>query len=511
VRLGFPPRLRLLLLAGDCVLIGASVLIAVWIRLQLSPIGETGLPALRTQHLWSSSVHRTVIVLSMSVKPAVLLTLLFVLLFYVFDLYDVSGSFSSRANMQRLCIAAITGALVASTLSVFLKDYTYGRGVFALALLLIPISTACWRIVFQHNHGRLPKLPILVLGTGNSAAYLEHLLSNVQSHYRLVGFVRSVGNAVARSVEAVPVAVGSGTYGRVYKFGYSNERYSEPVAVGPEHIVGDIYSLSNLVEEYAVRALIITDELIPARALPALTKLKFEGVSIHHSADFCMRISEELPLECLTDSWLWFSDGFDLLLAKLDRKLKRVADVMLSGIGLVAALPIIVAASLALWLDSEGPILYRQERVGLFERRFKIIKFRSMKTQAEKDGQPVWAIVNDHRITRVGRWLRRLHIDEIPQMINVLKGDMSFIGPRPERPEFVEQLKKKIPFYNLRHYVRPGITGWAQVCYPYGASVEEATRKLQFDLYYIRTASLLFDLRILLKTLQVVLYQRGSR
>ena len=190
--------------------------------------------------------------------------------------------------------------------------------------------------------------------------------------------------------------------------------------------------------------------------------------------------------------------------------IKRTLDLFLAVTGLLVSLPVTVITGILIKLESPGPVFYLQERVGEKERTFKVIKFRSMRNDAEKDGA-VWASENDPRITQVGNFIRKVRIDEIPQMWNVLKGDMSFVGPRPERPIFVHTLVESIPYYSLRHAVKPGITGWAQVCYPYGASEEDALRKLEYDLYYIKNQSIFMDLLIIFRTIKTVLFQKGSR
>src|SRR5262249_55895235 len=192
------------------------------------------------------------------------------------------------------------------------------------------------------------------------------------------------------------------------------------------------------------------------------------------------------------------------------RRVRRLADIVLAAAGLVISFPIAVLTALAIKLDSRGPIFYIQERVGEHNKVFKIIKLRSMRTDAEEDG-PVWAGVADSRVTRVGSIIRKLRIDELPQFINIMRGDMSFIGPRPERPVFVEQLQAHTPYYSQRHLVKPGLTGWAQVCYSYGGSVQEAIEKLEYDLYYIKNQSPLLDAIILIETIKIVLFGRGAR
>ncbi len=216
-----------------------------------------------------------------------------------------------------------------------------------------------------------------------------------------------------------------------------------------------------------------------------------------------------VQLQSLNPSWLIFSDGFDRGL--LRDTSKRLFDVVVSGILLVVALPIMALTALLIKLDSRGPILYRQERIGQGGAAFDVLKFRSMRTDAEKDGKPQWAKQNDSRVTRVGRVIRLLRIDELPQIFNVLKGEMSFVGPRPERPFFVDQLSEMIPYFMYRHNVKPGITGWAQIRYSYGSSVEDAIEKLQYDLYYVKNHSFFLDLVVLFQTMQVILFHKGAR
>jgi exopolysaccharide biosynthesis polyprenyl glycosylphosphotransferase len=236
--------------------------------------------------------------------------------------------------------------------------------------------------------------------------------------------------------------------------------------------------------------------------------LETTGLKIHTTAAVQTSIDEarKIWLEGLAPDWFVFARGFQKSGYWL--AFKRTSDIVLSLLFLVLVAPIAAVAAIAIRLESAGPVIFKQDRVGLGGRTFTVFKFRSMRMDAEKDG-PVWAQVYDDRVTRVGRFIRRMRIDELPQILNVLKGDMSFVGPRPERPYFVDLLKKEIRFYDLRHQIKPGITGWAQVMYPYGASVEDSYQKLQFDLYYARNASLSLDLLILLKTVKVVLGAGG--
>ena len=217
----------------------------------------------------------------------------------------------------------------------------------------------------------------------------------------------------------------------------------------------------------------------------------------------------QLRLDSLNASWLIFGEGFRQ--NNLREAVKRAFDILASGVLLIVGLPFMALTVLAILLEDGAPILYRQERVGQGGRSFNILKFRSMRKDAERDGKPRWATTQDDRTTRVGRVIRKLRIDELPQIFNVLRGEMSFVGPRPERPFFVQELSQEIPYYNTRHSIKPGITGWAQVRYPYGASLEDSVEKLQYDLYYVKNHTLFLDIMILIETVQVVLWGKGAR
>jgi sugar transferase (PEP-CTERM system associated) len=239
-----------------------------------------------------------------------------------------------------------------------------------------------------------------------------------------------------------------------------------------------------------------------------LLHLKFAGVSVEDAHSFIERVTGRIHLEHLSPSWLILSDGFRK--SPFLYAVKRTFDIIVGLIALVLTLPITILVAVAIWLETGSPILFRQERTGLRGRPFKIMKFRSMRQDAEEGG-PVWAALDDNRITRVGRFIRKFRLDELPQIFNVLQGDMSLVGPRPERPHFCELLEQNIPYFALRCAVRPGITGWAQVKYQYGASVEESKTKLEYDFFYIKHMSLVLDLAILFETAKVMIYGRGAK
>jgi sugar transferase (PEP-CTERM system associated) len=241
-----------------------------------------------------------------------------------------------------------------------------------------------------------------------------------------------------------------------------------------------------------------------------LLRVKTTGVQVCEISTFLERETGRVDLQSVNPSWLIFSDGFSS--GRLfSGMFKRAFDVAVSLLLLVFALPVILLTALAIKLESPGPAFYRQRRVGLYNQSFEILKLRSMRQDAEVAGKAVWAAQHDARITRIGRFIRKVRIDELPQCWSVLKGEMSFVGPRPERPQFVAELERELPYYAERHMVKPGITGWAQINYPYGASVEDSRHKLEYDLYYAKNYSPFLDLLILLQTLRVVLWPVGAR
>ena len=290
------------------------------------------------------------------------------------------------------------------------------------------------------------------------------------------------------------------------------EEFAERERLRPVHMIdyGHAEELANLFQPgNKVSAIVLADaEGLRVRedVASALIDCKLRGIKIETAIETFERHSQKIWLKGLSPEWLILANGFQPVTAypAIKRALDLVVGILLS----IVALPLAALIAIAIKLESAGPVIFKQERVGLRGRNFTLYKFRSMRSDAEKDG-PVWTQVHDDRVTRIGRLLRVMRLDELPQLFNVLRGDMSLVGPRPERPYFVELLKSKIRFYNVRHYVKPGVTGWAQVMYPYGASVEDSYEKLQYDLYYAKNISLQLDLKILLKTVKVVVAGGG--
>jgi exopolysaccharide biosynthesis polyprenyl glycosylphosphotransferase len=249
-------------------------------------------------------------------------------------------------------------------------------------------------------------------------------------------------------------------------------------------------------------------EPLPELMVRKLMEMRLRGIYVYSLAGFYEKVWEKIPPSSIKDDWFAFTSGFLLLHNRINLKIKRLIDIIGSAVLLIATLPITILAAAAIKLDSPGSLFYSQYRTGLDGKKFKVYKFRSMYRDAEKKGAQ-WAMTSDPRITRVGRFLRATRIDELPQLFNIFKGEMSLIGPRPERPEFDARLRQEIPYYDVRYLVKPGITGWAQVMYPYGASVDDAYQKVAYDLYYIKNYSLLLDVAIVFKTIRIVILGKG--
>jgi sugar transferase (PEP-CTERM system associated) len=434
---------------------------AIWLR-----FGAESAAMFRSSHIWLK-----VGLLMLVVQGA----------FYIFDLYDFRRIRQRAALYVRIFQAMGLAAIALAVIFYVVPQMMLGRGVFLVSLLLMLTLMSCWRVFVNWllGHPRLAER-VLILGTEQTAINLaREVLERPEVGYRVVGFVGDDPALVGKSL------------------------------INP-CVVGLNSELEEIVHRYRPDRIVvaITDRRghLP---LDPLLKLKLEdSVAVEEMASFHERLTGKICTEMLRPSWLIFSNSTRRL--HLYRQLRRLAEVLLATLGFMLSLPLMLLTAIAIKLDSRGPVLYTQERVGRHNDLFKIIKFRSMRTDAEKNGA-VWALEQDPRVTRVGRIIRKLRIDELPQFVNVIRGDMSFIGPRPERPVFVAQLEKEIRYYSQRHLVKPGLTGWAQIRYPYGASVEDALEKLQYDLYYIKNQSPVLDAVIIFETIRIVLFGRGAR
>ncbi len=302
---------------------------------------------------------------------------------------------------------------------------------------------------------------------------------------------------------------GGGAYDLI---GFYPSRHDDAPTPGlPAPVLDQTRPLATLAAEHDIDDIVVAVREQRGGVLPLrhLLECRTRGVAVHSLAAFSERLKGEVPLDSLKASWLIYGNGFAQ--GWLRTTIKRLFDVVVALVLLTLTWWIMLLAALAIFIEDGAPVLFRQERVGRSGKTFKVLKFRSMRTDAETDGVARWAQANDSRVTRVGRFVRKTRIDELPQLFNVLRGEMSLVGPRPERPAFVEQLTEQIPFYAIRHSVKPGLTGWAQVRFSYAASLADARRKLQFDLYYVKNHSLVLDVQILLETVRVVVFGEGAR
>jgi sugar transferase (PEP-CTERM system associated) len=449
------------LIVFDAALIVAAVAGGTWIR-----VGAFG---------WD-------LVLAQRVIPkALIFAFVIQVCFYYGELYDLRILSDRREISVRLMQALGAASFTLAGIFFWFPSLVIGRGVFVTAVFLVIWSVVGWRFIFERVTRSLgPRERLLLVGTNAAAIALARELHEhrVRLGVEIVGFI-----------DPDPSRVGL------------------PL-VNPG-IVGTIEDIPSVVRLRGVDRVVVS--LADGRGTLPMHKLldmKLAGVRFDHLASVYESYTGKIAVENLRPSWLIFSEGFRC--SRRTAALKRVIDVALAAVGLVLGAPLMLAVALAVRCSSRGPILYRQARVGRGGQTFTIYKFRSMRVDAEASTGPVWAQTRDPRVTPVGGHLRRMRLDELPQLLNVLFGNMSFVGPRPERPEFVSTLSNQIPFYRQRHVVRPGVTGWAQVRYAYGASAEDALQKLQYDLYYIKNMTLSLDLFIILLTIKTVIQHRGT-
>lgn len=452
-----PPRTRLLILI-EHLLVVVSVAVAVSVR--------TGAFPLDLAVIWRASLVAAVLQLC----------------FHFSDLYDPRRFEDQRSILLGLIQATGAASFILAFLYLCAPGLIIGHGVVVLASGVMLALVSGWRVSFAWVSMRLkPGERLLIVGTAGAAIDLARELYDRRQELgvELVGFVDTDPARVGTSL------INPGVIGIVQDI---------PRIVRDRHVDRVVVSLAD------ARGKLSMDQLLEM-------KLN-DGVRFDHLASVYEEYTGKIAVENLRPSWLVFSEGFAR--KRWVAVSKRSFDFVLAVAGLLLTAPLLIIVAILVRMTSPGPALYRQVRVGLNGKPFTIVKFRSMRSDAEAATGAVWATADDPRVTRLGRFLRRTRIDELPQLLNVLKGDMSFVGPRPERPEFVSDLTKQIPFYGQRHVIRPGVTGWAQVRHAYGSTVEDALQKLQYELYYIKHASPSFDLVIFFETIKTVLVRRGS-
>ena len=392
--------------------------------------------------------------------------------------YGAEALRSMRFATARLLVAVSLGIIALAVIDFVLGGHTFWRSTLAYAMGIAVVLLVANRLVMGSLLGASAfRRRILVLGAGSRAERLRLLSQRAESGFSIAGFV-----AMTDAPPEVPEAVGRGA----------------------------IANLTRHVERLGVIEVVLAlEERRNALPLSDLLRIKTTGVYVNDFSSFIERETGRVDLDSVNPSWLIFNDGFSSGRV-LTRAGKRAFDLAVSALLLAFTAPVIPLFALLVKLDSKGPAFFRQTRVGLYGENFTVLKLRSMRTDAEADGAQ-FAQANDPRVTRLGRFIRKVRIDELPQAWHVLRGQMSFVGPRPERPEFVSELEQQLPYYAERHMVKPGITGWAQINYPYGASLEDSRHKLEYDLYYAKNYSPFLDLLILLQTLRVVIWPEGAR
>jgi sugar transferase (PEP-CTERM system associated) len=408
------------------------------------------------------------------------IAVIFQLVMHLNDVYGFQGSRLSRAFVLRLFQSLIIAWCILAVLFYAVPHGDLSRVGLVYGMLLCSAFLVLWHTMLRlYMRVRTPRTNLLVLGTGNLAREaVREILRHPELGIKVVGFVDDDPGLVGVSI------------------------------VNPS-VIGVYQDLAKLVGGHRVDRIVVgLQDRRGKLPIKELLDFKTRGIAIEDATTFYERVAGKIPIENLKPSWLVFNSGFGVSKSMLAKK--RIFSILFSFFLLLALSPLLVLVMIAIKLESRGPVFYRQERVGQDGRGFILYKFRSMREDAEKDTGPVWAREGDDRVTRVGRILRRTRIDELPQFYNVLRGDMSLVGPRPERPVFVEQLSEEIPYYPLRHVVKPGITGWAQINYGYANTLEHTIEKLQYDLFYIKNMSWILDILIVLETVKTVMVKRGS-
>jgi len=395
--------------------------------------------------------------------------------------YDRRTILSRRQALARSLVSfSLTTALVVAVLLLLPLEAFYGRTWSVVLIMMVTAVLLLYQVLVGEFLPRaIPKRRVLVFGSGARAAAVGRALEMPGANAELCGYLAG-----------------------------PNEQEQH---VPANRVLAPGASLTELVQKHRIQEIVvaITERRGGSMPLRALLDCKLGGVRVTDIATFYEQNLGQIRLEAVSAGWLIFGDGFNQ--GFLRTTIKRLFDILGASVLILISLPVMALGALAIRLESPGPILYRQERIGLNNKPFNVVKFRSMRTDAEKDGVPRWATAGDSRVTRVGKVIRKLRIDELPQLFSVLKGDMSLVGPRPERAFFVDKLVQEIPFYAVRHSVKPGVTGWAQVRFQYGSTVEDTAEKLQFDLYYVKNHSLFLDLVVLFETVGVVLTGKGAQ
>jgi sugar transferase (PEP-CTERM system associated) len=472
-------RQQVALLAVDALILLTSLPVAIAIR----GVGQpTGLPPVTIQNIPMIVIDY----FRFYTGATTIAMVVFLSLFFIFDLYSVRRTVSTVRDFLYIVFVCGLAIVLIPVFYYFLPSWKLGRGQLGLHGAIIAIAVFAWRALFYRFHHKIARRRrVLVVGAGKIARVL---LEEVHASFR-------------HEIEIVGVLDDDPAKAAFELNGY--------------RVIGGTRDLRRVARETDAETLVFAiprrNNPIDAELMSEILELKTSGIEVVQMPTYFKKITGRVPVEFVESSWLVFNQGFVTHESGPSSRVRRLFDILISLGCLVALSPLLLIIALAIKLTSRGPVFYRQERLGLNRRTYQMIKFRSMVVDAEKGKGPVWSAgKQDSRVTAVGRFLRRTRLDEVPNFMNVLKGDMSLVGPRPERAHFAVALEKEIPYYSLRFSVKPGLTGWAQVNYSYGASVEDAVRKLQYEMFYIQERSLFLDLVILLKTAQTILLRPGS-
>jgi sugar transferase (PEP-CTERM system associated) len=453
--------LRALLLAAiECILIILCLLAGAKLR------------------FWQdSAAFDTYVYSSAFVFQALAILVVMMMCFYYNDLYNLAERITRLGEIVRLAQALGAGCVLLGLLYFLFPGLLVGRGVLFVTLVLLMCGVSLSRLGLEHVwQVTLRRRNVVIVGDGKlAAAVAEQMSRRPDLGLELKGIILPVG----RKRSTVPGCPA----------------------------MGDLESLPAIVRDHCISRIILAlDDFRGALPARDLVRLRVQGIEIEDAHSALAGLTGRVWIDAVRPSWFVFSGGFRR--SWFTAVSKRAVDLAAAVVGLVVFAPVMLIVALLIRLDSKGSALFRQERVGLGNKTFELLKFRSMRIDAEKSGAQ-WSVEADPRVTRVGRLLRKYRLDELPQFINVLRGDMSLVGPRPERPIFVQRLREQVPFYDERHTVRPGVTGWAQVEYRYGSSMEDAYHKLEYDLFYLKNLSLLFDLAIIFRTVRIVVLGAG--
>ncbi|UCC38789.1 MAG: sugar transferase [Candidatus Aminicenantes bacterium] len=412
-----------------------------------------------------------------------LMTLSYLAIFYFFDSYKLEKSYFTVNFFGRIFFSVLVAAIFTSFLKYGLFLFPIGRGILFFANLIILVAIFLWR-GFCHKLFKYLIKPkrLIIIGAGKTGQEIAKVIDSTVSDFEILGFLDDDEGKKGEYFPALQLKV-----------------------------LGSTDKIPDLVENHETDQIVMA---VPEEKNPQLIKnilkTRLKGIPVIDVPEMYQILKEKVPLRYIKDDWFLKQDGIERSGNIFVIRIKRLIDIFISSLIFLASLPLWLLVAPLIKINSKGPVFYTQKRVGKNESIFSLFKFRSMIEKAEK-GEALWADENDKRITLTGKILRKLHLDELPQVWNVIKGEMSLVGPRPERPEFVEKLNREIPYYSFRHFIKPGLTGWAQVNFPYASSLEDSREKLEYDLYYISHMNLFLDFRILLKTIKKVLFRRQEK